>query len=667
MSTPRRAFIIMPFGLKKMPDGAEIDCDQVYNEFLVPAIAEAGLVPHRADAERRGGNIHIDMFMDLLLSEFVVADLTMDNANVWYEIGVRHALRAGGAVLVYALRDRLPFDIANQRMFRYTLKGGRLDPDHLAVERTNLVAMIKATLGAWRGRRASPVYQTLPNLQEPDWKTLKVGEVSEYWEELGRWQSRINVARSKKRPGDILVLADEVPNSVLEFEALRTAADALLSLRRPRYALSIVNRALEIDPDDLRARQLHGMALGRVGRYEEAREELKKLATQHSDGETLGILARTEKDQWTRLWDRHAKRKADPRAAGVATVDSIERAAKAYFDAFCAAPHDYYPGINALSLGRLWEDLSGKVCRLALPLSQIADGVGWTLAAANQRKESYWAYFTLAELELVRNRKDETLEAYRKAADMALADSNRFALDSARQQLALFGALGFRADLAGEAETLLEEAERLLGPDVEPPRVVVFSGHMIDNPAVRGPGKEKPARFPASKVDAAAKEIRKRLDALGAAAGDLGLCGGASGGDLLFAEACLERGMRVELRLARDTGAFLAESVTFADPGRRWEQSFDRVADNPSTTVLVMPDELGPAAEGVSVHDRCNRWILYSALSNGLQKVSCIVLWNGEPGDGPGGTQHMVQLVRTLTGRQPEIIDPATLPDAPAG
>ena len=39
------------------------------------------------------------MFQDLLLAEFVVADLTMDNPNVWYEIGVRHALRAGGTVM----------------------------------------------------------------------------------------------------------------------------------------------------------------------------------------------------------------------------------------------------------------------------------------------------------------------------------------------------------------------------------------------------------------------------------------------------------------------------------------------------------------------------------------------------------------------------------------
>src|SRR5215471_16941545 len=256
MSAARRAFVIMPFGKKKLLDGTEVDCDDIYKQLLVPAITAAGLKAHRADADRRGGSIHLDMFQDLLLSEFVVADLTMDNPNVWYEIGVRHALRAGGTVMTYAARDRLPFDIAGQRMQRYTLKEGKLDPGRLEDECKALKEAIEASLGAWRGRRASPVYQMIPSLQEPDWKTLKVGDVNEYWEALDAWRRRIDVARRNQRPGDILVLAEETPNSLLEFEALRTAAAALLKLGRPLYALSILEKAVELDPDDLRARQL---------------------------------------------------------------------------------------------------------------------------------------------------------------------------------------------------------------------------------------------------------------------------------------------------------------------------------------------------------------------------------------------------------------------------
>src|ERR1700730_7602153 len=149
-SSTRRAFVIMPFGEKKAPDGTAIDFDAVYRDLFASAITAAGLMPHRADADRRGGSIHLDMFQDLLLAEFVGADLTIDNPNVWYEIGVRHALRSGGSVLPHALRDRLPSDIAGQRMQRFTLKDGRLDPDRVVAERQTITEAVQATLGAWQ-------------------------------------------------------------------------------------------------------------------------------------------------------------------------------------------------------------------------------------------------------------------------------------------------------------------------------------------------------------------------------------------------------------------------------------------------------------------------------------------------------------------------------------
>ena len=184
---------------------------------------------------------------------------------------------------------------------------------------------------------------------------------------------------------------------------------------------------------------------------------------------------------------------------------------------------------------------------------------------------------------------------------------------------------------------------------------------MIDDPQQRGAGKAKPVRFPPDKIDAAASRIRSALDEIGASTGDLGICGGASGGDLIFAEVCLERKMRLQVYLARQESEFMPASVTFADPDRRWERTFSSVTQDPATTVLIMPDELGPTPPHLSVHDRCNRWMLYSALSYGLRRVSFVTLWNGEPGDGPGGTDHMVALANELTGRQPIIIDPATL------
>lgn len=83
----------MPFGVKKDSQGNEIDFNRVYAELIKPALEAAGMDVFRADEEERAGDIRTDMFQELLIADIVVADLTLDNPNVWYELGVRHALR----------------------------------------------------------------------------------------------------------------------------------------------------------------------------------------------------------------------------------------------------------------------------------------------------------------------------------------------------------------------------------------------------------------------------------------------------------------------------------------------------------------------------------------------------------------------------------------------
>jgi hypothetical protein len=463
------------------------------------------------------------------------------------------------------------------------------------------------------------------SLKEPDWKLLKVGDVNEFWNRLEDWQSRVEIAWRKQRPGDILVLAEETPNRLLEFEALRNAARALVQMNRPRYALNVLQQARKLDPDDVEARQIEAIALGRAQRFEEARESLRRLTEQRRDGETLGLLARTWKDEWTRFWNTHPQRKADPRAAARDTSATLRNAGEAYVEAFRTAPADYYPGINALTLGRLWEHVTGRKSKF--DLAMITAGVRWATDCALAKSKNYWAFVSRAELAVVENEPDAAIDDYCEAAALAVTNRDRFALDSSSQQLDLLGELGFRQEIVSNAALVIDRAEKqldaLLGRPaeklIEPTRVILFSGHMIDDPAKRGPGKLKPARFPPEKVDAAAARIRSALDEIGATAGDLGLCGGASGGDLLFAEACLERGMRMEIRLARRENDFF-----FADPGEYWERRFSAVTRHPDTLVLVMPYELGPSPDGVSVHGRCNRWMLYSALSHGLPAAPSI-------------------------------------------
>src|SRR5215475_12420247 len=159
------AFVAMPFGVKE-----GVDFDAIYKDFIKPALETAGFAVFRADEEMRAGDIRTDMFQELLLADLVVADLSIDNPNVWYELGVRHALRARGVVIVCGGKVTTAFDLYTDRKLRYGVKDGAPDPATLEDDKRKLIDMVKATMDTWHGRKVSPVYHLMPNLREPDWK-----------------------------------------------------------------------------------------------------------------------------------------------------------------------------------------------------------------------------------------------------------------------------------------------------------------------------------------------------------------------------------------------------------------------------------------------------------------------------------------------------------------
>jgi hypothetical protein len=185
--------------------------------------------------------------------------------------------------------------------------------------------------------------------------------------------------------------------------------------------------------------------------------------------------------------------------------------------------------------------------------------------------------------------------------------------------------------------------------DARQPRLVfLFSGHMID-----APDREEP-RFPAAKESVAADAITSKLDELGMNDQDLAICGGACGGDTLFAEAALQRGCQVHLHLQFKEAEFLEASVAFA--GQAWVDRYEAIKKNSLTRIYVQPDELGPPPEDVNPYVRNNLWQLHTALAQGVDTVRFIALWNGGGGSGPGGTENMVETVRRHAG-QVSILD----------
>ena len=151
-------FVLMPFGTKTDSNGLVIDFDAVYQQLIAPAIRDAGLEPLRADEEMTGGIIHKPMFERLVLCEYAVADLTTANPNVFYELGVRHAVRPWSTVLIFAGGTRLPFDVAPLRGLCYSIDAAGKLTD---VERIGAALVARLNVAKQRADHDSPMFQLL--------------------------------------------------------------------------------------------------------------------------------------------------------------------------------------------------------------------------------------------------------------------------------------------------------------------------------------------------------------------------------------------------------------------------------------------------------------------------------------------------------------------------
>jgi len=184
-----------------------------------------------------------------------------------------------------------------------------------------------------------------------------------------------------------------------------------------------------------------------------------------------------------------------------------------------------------------------------------------------------------------------------------------------------------------------------------PRQVFLFSGHMIDVP------DRSRARFPRDKEPLAVAAIGTLLDELSAGAADLAISSGACGGDLLFAESCLQRKLRVEIYLPFAEEKFLKESIDFA--GDHWREKFFGVKERVQGW-HIMPQELGPTPPGEDTFACVNLWMLDQALAYVTAKVNFICLWDRQAGDGPGGTKHLHDAVVQSSGKA-YVLDTTTL------
>ena len=296
--------------------------DPIYNLIFNPAIEsvqlpEGGtLVPRRTDMDFFAGDIGLEMFGYLEYSRFAIADITGLNANVFYELGVRHRTREAGTAVFRQTGSTIPFDIRSIKAFDYDY-----EPIEKAAESRALIADV-LTNSLMRNRLDSPVQIALraqrdaPNaldnllLQaENDIRNQNWSAAMRKYQTALRMEPRSVLIRQRlglffkdrgrwKEALEQFNMAVATSPEYAEAWRERGIAENKLyeDLKKehgqepdaPRGEESLL-RAIELDADDFDARASLGGVLKREGRYAEALDQYQ-AATRVSNGHAYPLL-----------------------------------------------------------------------------------------------------------------------------------------------------------------------------------------------------------------------------------------------------------------------------------------------------------------------------------------------------------------------------------------
>src|SRR5215471_1962810 len=297
MPIPRPlCFMIMPYGRKptQAPVGqgvAEVDFNALWDRAFVPVIEALGYEPVRADQDT-GALIVNQMFERLYFADLVLADMTIPNGNVYYEVGIRHASKERGCVLLAADWSRQLFDVAQMRTVRYPL------PDGMINEQT-AQAFCSAVKGEIQrhARGASPMHESIhgypSNVDEQTASTMK-----DQMTQVAIFQADLRTARTVPLPVR-MARAQELVATYSIPPMLPTVALALLMLLRASVYKSddwkVVIDFIGKLPDELttlaQVREQLAFARSHTGKHLEAIAEVDALIQEFGPTpERLGLL-----------------------------------------------------------------------------------------------------------------------------------------------------------------------------------------------------------------------------------------------------------------------------------------------------------------------------------------------------------------------------------------
>ncbi|MPR36733.1 DUF4071 domain-containing protein [Cytophagaceae bacterium SJW1-29] len=391
-------FVLMPFGNKTDSSGNTFNFDKIYKILIEPAIEKAGFDSIRADEEMGGGIIHKPMLERLILCEFAIADLTTANANVFYELGLRHAVRPWSTILLYAEGARLPFDVAPLRAYPYKVdSSGR--PSNVDGDIDQIVKLLIYAKKESKNHENvkftdSPLYQLVedyPNIDhtKTDVFREKVTYSKEKKKQLFDARNLESVSGTEKTQ-----IIKEIENEAGSIEDLEAGVviDLLLSYRAVKAWREMIRLVLIMPRplvDTVLVQEQYAFALNRNSQSKDAERVLLALIERRGpSSETLGLLGRVYKDRWQQA----AEAGDDILAEGL-----LDKAVDAYAKGFETDWRDAYPGVNAVTLMSLKKFPDDKLQKI-LPIVQYS-----VERRIESGKPDYWDYATLVELAVLNN------------------------------------------------------------------------------------------------------------------------------------------------------------------------------------------------------------------------------------------------------------------------
>jgi hypothetical protein len=385
----------LPFGGQADGAGSTLHFDEVYEQLVEPAIVQADLQPVRADHESGDW-----LCQDLLLYDFCVVDVSTATAEIYYRLGLRHAIRPKCTVQIFAEGKPVPFCREQSPCLPYTVdQSGQ--PGNPVLFRDQLAELIREARAA---HRESPVSYLLRDIWQSEIKRLKTDVFRERVHyDLG---IKERLAEARAKGPEAVKAVKEALEPIREAEP-GAVIDLMLSFRAVKAWNEVVALCEEMSLELRRTvmvREQLAFALNRAGFGERAEVVLLEVIAEHGpSSETNSILGRVFKDRWMK-----ARSEGDQGLA----EGLLDLAIHTYLEGFEADWRDAFPGINAVNLMEFREPPDPRRFEL-VPVVTYA--VKRRMAAG---ESDYWDHATLLELAVL----GSDMEAARQALNAALAE-----------------------------------------------------------------------------------------------------------------------------------------------------------------------------------------------------------------------------------------------------